>query len=162
MSIVTILASYKQFSGRVLKNTKAQNRGPVPPPTPQHTTQTSRTKPREDDFTPDEGLEDLYIDDDQPTSSRRAGLHTKDTTKSRKRSHSDKPKKDKKKKKSRHTFIKDPSPSRERAAALEREVDNLHRVQNLTPNCSEESMLPAAVKQREEDFEAACAFGMYL
>ena len=158
----TIFSLLKQFSGRVLKNTKTQNRNPVPPSTTQHTSQTSRNIPREDDFTPDEELQDLYIDDDQPSTSRRAGFSSKDTTKSRKRPHSDKPKKDKKKKKARHTFIKDPSPSRERAAALEREVDNLHRVQHLTPNCSEESMLPAAVKQREEDFEAACAFGMYF
>ena len=106
----------------------------------------------------------MHIDDtSESSSSKRSGLPTKDVNTTRKRPHTDKPKKDKsKKKKARHTFIKDPSPSRARAAALEREVDELHRVQKLTPNCSEESMLPAAVKQREEDFEAACAFGMYF
>ena len=81
-----------------------------------------------------------------------------------KKSRKDKTKKDKKekRKRSKATIIKDPNPLDLLADELEKEVDFIRLNKNMSPTCEEESMLPIAVKQREEELDAACTLGKDL
>ena len=56
-------------------------------------------------------------------------------------------------------MITDPTPEHPLTQKLEREVEIIRIEQRMTPTCGEESMLPQAQRQREDDLEAACTLG---